>query len=189
METRKIKRKRWTSDRKKQRTRSPRKKRMRLWKKFDQVLRILKKRWSTRSLTIDASTTWFGLLTNSRTIGLAMTKVKAWSSPLATLSVPMLPQEKSQVKSHWVHSYLSGSCISWWVLTDQTSMASIVHSIIYSMWCHGQCKSFWDTISTHLSAYASNFQCASYYIANHNDTPQQNIQPPCFQLKSNLSAK
>ena len=64
----------------KQRTKIPRKTRrnkkwMRFGKRSHQILTIIKKRWSTRSLTIGASNTWLRLLINWGTVGLAMTKV------------------------------------------------------------------------------------------------------------------
>ena len=76
--TRKIKSKRRRKVRIKQRTRSQSrtrkgKTRMRLGRKSHQVLTILKRRWSTRSLTIGASTTWPGLFTNLRTVDLTRT--------------------------------------------------------------------------------------------------------------------
>ena len=49
------------------------------------------------------------------------------------------------MRAHSGHSYLNST--SWWVLTDQTGMASMTCPIINSMWCHAQRKSFWDTFS------------------------------------------
>ena len=70
MDKKKTKNKKSKKDKKK-------KKKDEAWEKSHQDQRILKRRWSTRSLTIDASTTWLGLLTNLRTVDLARTKVKA----------------------------------------------------------------------------------------------------------------
>ena len=86
-------------------------------------------------------TTLHGLLTNLRTVGLLITKVKTQSPPIASLSIPTLPLEKVKWEFTQGIHVSTGSWNSWWVLTDQKNMASMACSIIHSMWCHGWYKS------------------------------------------------
>ena len=112
---------------------------------------------------------------------------KAWSPLLTQLQYCHLRKGKWQLTQGTDNS--SGSSISWWVLTDQTGMASMAGSIINSMLFHGKCNSIWDTISYYLQSYVSNLQYASNGILGHNDMPQQNGKPPCFHQKNILSAQ